>query len=148
MSDTVESGLVLKLEGDKALVSLLENEACDECNARILCRPGSGNVREMFVHNRLNAVIGNKVEISEMGNLLLKLSLMQFGVPLLGLTSGILLVYFFKLSLFAFPDEVTMSISGLIGMLLGGMLTWIWSKHIADKTSCVFEITAIQSSSL
>ncbi|MBU3916835.1 SoxR reducing system RseC family protein [bacterium] len=141
----VESGMVILIQGDKARVRLLENDACEECNARIFCRPGSDGVREMLAYNHIKASVGDRVDIAETSNLLLKLSFMQFGVPLIGLLSGILFVNVFNLALFSFPHELVMSIGGLIGLLLGGTLTWIWSKKVAKTISCVFEISAIQN---
>ncbi len=140
----VESGIVIQTQGDRALVRLLENEACEECNARIFCRPGTDGVREMHVYNRVKAGVGDRVDIVEIGNILLKMSLMQFGVPLLGLMLGILCVNLLDFSVFSFPDELVMSIGGLCGLLFGGFITWIWSKQVAKTITCVFEISAIR----
>ncbi len=140
----VESGVVTRLQGDKALVRLERTESCQKCAAKLFCRPGSKGTNEMLAYNRLDARIGDRVKISETGNLLLKISLMQFGVPLLGLLMGILALNGFDFSGLPLPKELVLSLGGLIGILLGGGITWIWSKYMSKTISCVFEIASIQ----
>jgi len=146
MSDiAVEAGVVIKTNGDRALIQLMENEVCEHCSTRILCRPSSKGTKEMLVLNPINAEIGQTVEISEIGNLMLKLSLMQFGLPLLGLILGIFSIYLsgYKVSFFSF--ELLMMIAGLIGLTVAGGITWLWSKYVAQRVDCVFEISSIKS---
>ncbi len=146
MSDiAVEAGVVIKTDGDRALIQLMENEVCEHCSARILCRPSSKGTKEMLVLNPINAGIGQTVEISEIGHLMLKLSLMQFGLPLLGLILGIFSIYLtgYKVSFLSF--ELLMMITGLFGLTGAGGITWLWSKYVSQRVDCVFEISSIKS---
>ena len=138
-----EFGLVTALQADKATVRLTRNESCDKCAAKIICRPGDDGFREMQAFNRVQASVGDNVEISETGNLLLKLSLIQFGIPLLGLLLGIFFVNFLQPVESFLPKEVTMSIGGLVGLVAGGFVVWSTLKAWAKKMSCVFEIVRV-----
>jgi positive regulator of sigma E activity len=143
MHSDSESGLVTALQDDKATVRLARNESCDKCAAKIICRPGDDGFREMLAFNRLQASVGDNVEISETGNLLLKLSLIQFGIPLLGLLLGIFLVNYLQPNDTFLSKEVNMSIGGLVGLVAGGFVVWSTLKTWAKKVSCVFEIVRV-----
>lgn len=146
MSDiAVESGVVKETNGDKALIQLLENEICDTCSARILCRPGAKGTKEMLVFNPLNAEIGQTVEISEIGHLMLKLSLMQFGLPLLGLVLGIFSIYLSGITVSFISIEMLMMGAGIFGLIISGSITWLWSNYVAQRVDCVFEICSVKS---
>ena len=144
MSDSaVEKGIVARIKEDKALVRLLQADACEQCGARIFCRPTPEGERELWVVNSINAEAGEHVKIVETDNFMLRLALMQFGVPLLGLVSGILITGCFDTSSFFIPKELAMFFGGVIGLFVGGLTTWNWSRHRAKGMTCIFEIEEI-----
>ncbi len=148
MSDpAIESGVVTKVIGDKALVKLTQTESCKSCAARILCRPGKDGTSEITAYNYVNAGVGDTVEITETDNLLLKLSLMQFGIPLLGLIIGILVIYFSDITFLSIQKEILSALGGFVGLLLGGFFTWIWSNKVAANIACVFQIFTVKMTS-
>ena len=138
-----ESGVVTQVMADKAIVKLVRSESCDKCAARIICRLGDGDSREMLAFNPVQAAVGDHVEISETGNLLLILSLLQFGVPLSGLILGVFTVYWLQPGSSFLSKEVLMSMGGLIGLILGGAAVWRFLKSWAKHLSCVFEIVRV-----
>jgi positive regulator of sigma E activity len=144
MNDLVaETGVVTQLQGDRAAVALTPTEACEDCSLRVFCRPGKDGARTIQARNTVDAHLGQRVAVSEIGLLGLKLAVMHYGVPLLGLLGGIFLVYATDLNLSPIRSEIIMSAAGLVGLLLGGCLTWFWSKTMAARMTCAFEITAI-----
>ncbi len=136
----MESGIIKTTSGDKAIVRLKQDNACKKCAAKIICRPGADGFREIQAQKPIKANIGDYVEIDEIGNFLLYLSVMRVGIPLLGLITGIFLLNTLKLSILALPQELIMSMAGLLGLLIGGFIIWIWSKYKAKKIECVFQI--------
>lgn len=140
-----EVGVVKTVREGRTIVELQPGEVCESCSARIICRPGKSGGHEMAVLNTMNAEPGDIVELDETGNLLLILSLMQYGLPLLGLLIGIFLVYGFKLALFSIRFELLMASAGLIGLLLGGVLAYIGLGIISRRISNVFKITAVRT---
>ena len=147
MLSETESGLVTSIADDKAMVQLTRTESCERCGAKFICRPGDDGFREMRAYNPLQANVGDYVEITETGNLLLKLSLIQFGIPLLGLVLGIFVVFYLQPANTLLSKEVNMSIGGLIGLLAGGGIVWGTLKTWAKKISCVFEIVRVTNES-
>ena len=135
-----EIGFVSKIINDKALIRLIETDACDECKAKILCKPNITGIREVTALNKAQAQIGERVRIVESGNLLLIFSFFQFAVPLLGLLSGIFLAHGLQFSFPGLPAEVTLALFGLLGLITGGFVAWLWAKNKSKTAACVFEI--------
>ncbi len=140
-----EIGTVKSISNGRTVVELKPSEVCESCSARILCRPGNDGKHEMVVLNTINARPGDMVELTETGHLLLILSLMQYGLPLLGLLVGIFLVYGFNPNLSGIRIEVIMATTGFLGLLLGGGLAYIGLKYISRTIDSVFKITAVRS---
>ncbi len=146
MDDSLTNiGTVIQVEGDNAVVKLAPQEECKKCGAAILCKPNASADRTMKVKSKLATRIGNEVVISEPDNLLLKIYSMQYGVPFLGFVLGIFALYFLGLSTAPIPDEILMFCGGLLGLVSGGFISWIWAKRTAKNQSIYFEITKIIS---
>lgn len=146
MSETpVEQGIVTEIRGDKALVKIIESGSCDKCGAKLFCKPGKSGAKEMLALNSQNAQIGDSVNIEDASNLMLKVSLIQFGLPLLGLIIGIMGANLFNISLFSFPSELTMFLFGLTGVALCGVLGRGLLKRMVNEKTCFFEVTRILS---
>lgn len=144
MSDTaVEIGIVTKIEGEKALVKIVESGDCDHCAAKFLCNPGKEGAKEIVAFNQPKAAVGDRVQLEDLDHLLLKMGILQFGLPLLGLILGILGVNLFDLSKLSYPKELLMTLGGLLGVLLAGFVSRQWAKKITLKTTCLFRITSI-----
>jgi len=140
-----EIAVVKEIREGRTIVELKPAEVCESCGARIFCRPSSKDRHEMAVQNTLNARPGDVVELSEMGNLLLILSLMQYGLPLLGLIGGIFLINGIKPDLFSLRLELLMAAGGFIGLLAGGIIARLWLERLSRTISSIFEITAVHS---
>ncbi|MBT3226264.1 MAG: SoxR reducing system RseC family protein [Deltaproteobacteria bacterium] len=138
-----EIGIVKEIREGRTIVELQQTDACDSCGAKLFCRPGKNGKHEMAVLNSIDAKVGEMVELDEMGNLLLLLSFLQYGIPLLGLLSGIFIIYGIKPDLYPIRFELVMSAGGFIGLLLGGVFTRIWARHLSNRVNSVFKISAI-----
>ncbi len=144
MSDKItETGIIIKTIDEKAFISVRETGACNDCKAKSLCLPSANSTKQILAKNDLKAECGDEVGFEEIGSIVLKLSFMQFGVPLIGLIIGIFLSSLIDTSKISIPKELIMFISGIILMLFGGLITWIWSNKKAQEKICFFEVTAI-----
>ena len=137
----MESGLVLELEGDFAWVQLQENSACSTCSTKATCRPSDSGMNRLLVENPLQAPVGSKVAVAEKGRVTLKLSFLQFGLPLLSLLLGILLSSQLPAPKGWHP-ELFQSLCGVVFMLFSGVLGWAWAKSLASSGP-LFEIVQI-----
>lgn len=79
----IETGIVLSSEKGFAEVLLSETESCEECSAKIICKPKDISSRVIKVVDPFGCSPGNEVRISVQGNLILKSSIKLYGLPLI-----------------------------------------------------------------
>ena len=130
MTDSiVDQGLVVALDGDQAQIEIETGEACESCGARVLCAPGTDKLKTITAYNEINAVVGDLVEVREGGNLLLKLSLLQYGPPLIGFLTILFTAHLIYPSL----NELLLFICGLGGGAIGALLSWLGVKKMSQN---------------
>jgi len=139
-----ETGVVKSVADGKTIVELIPGAACDSCSARIICRPGKNGRHEVAVLNPVGAQPGQIVQLSETGNLLLVMSLLQYGLPLLGLLAGVFMAYVVDLEISDVRSELIMAAAGLVGMLLAACLARLLLRRLAASTVAAFRIDGIQ----
>jgi positive regulator of sigma E activity len=138
-----EQGIIRQLDGDYALVELQMQEACERCGARVLCVPDGTGKRSIRVLNDKKAREGQWVEIGESESFLLKISAIQYGIPVIGFLIGIFLVYIVSRPVSGLPFELEMFIAGLAGLFLGGCIGRYLLNRIAHTRQTVFSILRI-----
>ena len=141
--DEFETGTVVGLDGDAAIVELSMQPACESCGARMVCTPDQNGNKSMKVANKLGAGVGSKVTIGESTNFLLKMSALQYGLPFLGFMLGILILYTIDFHLANIPQELLFFIGGLIGLGGSAVISHHISKKIAGTEGSFFTITKI-----
>jgi sigma-E factor negative regulatory protein RseC len=82
-----EQGIIEKTMGKKAIVTVRQRSACASCGSRGDCEI-SGNQAHIEVLNDINAKAGDQVEISIPEGTILKLSLLVYFLPIIGLLIG------------------------------------------------------------
>ena len=128
----MEQGVVTGLDGDAAWVQLQESDACHNCGAKSVCKPGDDGSKDLKVDNPFGATVGQVVVVAEKGRVTLKISFLQFGFPLLALLFGI----FLSESLphpAGWPLELVQSLYGFGTMGLSGVISWTWAKRLAHS---------------
>ena len=80
--ELIEEGIVLKSEKGIAEVSLAENEECEECSAKLFCKPGENNTKTIKAFDPYDSKPGDSVRISVAGNAILKATVILYGIPL------------------------------------------------------------------
>lgn len=87
-----EKGVVVELNGELAVIKMMRSEACAKCRA---CVAGMSE-KEMSIvaENACGAQVGDWVEMELRENGFYKAVLIMYGIPLIGLVSGILAGYF------------------------------------------------------
>ncbi len=132
----VDTGYVVEIKGHQATVLCLHN-TCNECGARLFCRPNGSTEQRLVAHNPVGARVGDRVEVTMNGSSLLRLSLLQYGLPLVGFLAGILLFDFLPLPPGAVSHELTMFGGGLLGMFAFGLISRWRMKRIVTKQGLV-----------
>ena len=85
-----EKGIVLEAGDGKARVKIIMSENCEECSAKILCKPSDENSKVLDVIDPFGVRQGDEVTINIEGSDLVKASLKLYGVPLVLLIGGII----------------------------------------------------------
>jgi sigma-E factor negative regulatory protein RseC len=114
MNETIsEQGIVLKSENGIIDIEVLQNKNCEECSAKIFCKPKDDNSKVLQFESDELLAKGDKVTISISGNSLFKVSVKLYFYPLLILVLSLLLILFF-LEDSRFAEIYSFLISGLI----------------------------------
>lgn len=85
----VEVGIVFASANGIAEVSIQQSDNCEECSAKIICKPQKDDLNIVRAIDPFGAAIGDKVRIEIHGKSLLKASFNLYGLPLILLLVGI-----------------------------------------------------------
>lgn len=91
----VEEGVVISSQNGFAEISLIKSEYCEDCSAKIICKPVGEKNQTIKVTDPYGALPGDVVKISIKGAALVKTSLLLYAVPLAILIFGIFLSKYF-----------------------------------------------------
>ncbi len=142
MSDQVsDTGIITKIDGNYATITIETTDSCKDCGIRFLCSPGSDKDKIITLENTIEAKVGDRVSISETSNILLKLSFLQYGLPLIGFLLGIIIATQINIKLQ--PIELYQFICGLLGLGLAGLISYLIIKKMAKKPSKFFTFKKI-----
>lgn len=93
----VEEGIVISAENGFADIAVVQSESCNDCSAKIICKPKSGDENIVRVIDSFGVKPGDKIHFEVKGAELLNASFSLYGIPLILLVVGI----FLGLSLFS-----------------------------------------------
>lgn len=92
-----ETGVVTNKDGNILEVTLAENEYCEDCSAKIFCKPKSDKKKSVLVKDTIGCELGDTVQFSLKGSSLFFVSFKFYGIPLVLMVASILLGnYLFK----------------------------------------------------
>lgn len=86
-----EEGIVVSVEGSIASIAVTRNEGCDECHAKIICKPSSGKENMIKAVDNIGVKPGMTVRFEIKGGALLGASFNLYLVPLILVLAGIIL---------------------------------------------------------
>ena len=142
MSDQVsDTGKITKIDDNFATIIIDSTDDCKDCGIRFLCSPGSNKDKIITLENTIDAKIGDRVAITETSNILLKLSFLQYGLPLIGFLLGIIIATQINIKLQ--PVELYQFLCGLLGLGLAGIISYMIIKRMAKKPGKFFNFVKI-----
>lgn len=124
-----EKGHVIKTEGNKADILLHSKEVCGHCGARFSCADESGVQRVMTLQNRLDAKVGDQVEIVLSEKNKIYSALLIFLMPLVFIFVG------YYLTTSVFHIETTGIWGAVLGFLTSGVILWVVNKIVVKNQS-------------
>ncbi len=134
----LDFGVVTVVSEASVQVKLEQKDDCNSCGARILCNPHKNNNPTLTAQNTQDVSIGDKVALKERGNILLWLSIYQYGLPLLGFITGILFTNFTLTKYFNESNELVLFLGGLIGLAIAGFIARYFINRIASNPGSHF----------
>ena len=138
MSDQVsDTGSITHIDNNFATIIIDSTDDCKDCGIRFLCSPGSDNQKIITLENTIEAKVGDRVAISEASNILLKLSFLQYGIPLIGFLLGIIIAA--QLNIKLQPVEFYQFICGVLGLGIAGIISYLIIKRMSKKPGNYFK---------
>ncbi|MGX5174650.1 SoxR reducing system RseC family protein [Aliikangiella sp. IMCC44653] len=129
-----ETALVIKQQDNNVWVATQSKLACRSCKVSSSCGSGiieqyfSGKVFETLLENRVNAQVGDLVEISIPKSSLTTASLLLYIVPLVGLIIGALVGHQLALA------ELSVILLSFLCMSTAMLISRFWSKKLLSRT--------------
>ena len=139
--ELIEDGIVKESKNGIATIVISNFDHCEECTAKLYCKPGSALERSLTVKDPFGVNPGDKVRVSVNGSKILSVTFLLYGIPLILLLAGI----FIGLQIFSSNAEFfAMLFSlGLISIYVAA--SFIYSKMKKNKSSSYPEIIFVYS---
>ncbi len=136
-----DTGIIAQIDGNYATITIETTDSCKNCGIRFLCSPGSEKEKTITLENTIDAKVGDCVAISETSNILLKVSYIQYGLPLIGFMLGV--IFGTQIQIQWQPVEFFQFLCGLIGLGLAGLISYLIIKRMAKKPGKFFKFKRI-----
>jgi sigma-E factor negative regulatory protein RseC len=120
----LEEGVVIGLEGKRAVVLLTGTDQCEQCGLHDHCKPTGAAGRSLIATDPLGVRPGDRVQVIVQGKNVLLATVLLYGIPLLLLLVGI----FVGLALFKTNIELYSSLLGLGLMGVYALALFLRSK--------------------
>ena len=82
-------GVVQRVEQHVAFVEMVDTGQCQGCGARLICQPKKDSPVTVRAANTISAKLGQKVYVNMIPGLLTKLTMIHYGLPILGFFVGV-----------------------------------------------------------
>lgn len=125
--EITEEGIVKQSKDGIAEIIISDSNHCEECSAKIYCKPGNNNFRTLLAKDPFDSESGDKVTITINGSTILKATFQLYGIPLLITLVTIL----FGMNFFIINKELY---SSVLGLALSGIYLLILS-FVSKKKS-------------
>lgn len=89
--ELIEEGIVKSSKEGMAEIIIPNSAHCEECSAKVYCKPNSGDNRTIIVHDTLGLKPGDFVLISVSGQKIFQTSFFLYGLPLIILILGLIM---------------------------------------------------------
>ncbi len=126
-----EIGIVEKLDGDFAIISVERGSMCGNCPSKNVCHPFSDGDNKITITaiNKINAKVGDKVLLKIDDKNFLKASFIVYGIPI------VILLVFSIIGKLLFKKDIFSFIVGFGGMII----SYIGIKYYDRKNSEKFK---------
>lgn len=136
-----EEGIVKESVNGIAQILISNSDHCEECSAKIYCKPGNSDERTLTVKDPFGVKAGDEVRVSISGRKILQASFFMYGIPLILLIAGI----FIGLEIFDTNKELLSTIlsAGIISVY--ALIIYFINKKENNILSSYPEIIFVRS---
>ena len=134
-----EDGIVKTAQDGIAEIVISDSDHCEECSAKVYCKPSSSNERSLTVKDPFGVHPGDKVRVTVKGSKILSASFLLYGIPLIILVAGI----FIGLQIFTINKELFSSLLALGLISIYSLGLFLYAKQNKHKISSYPEITFV-----
>lgn len=139
-----ETGLVIKIEGNKAFVAVEKSSACEGCPAGSICKPSDeGSIIEAI--NEAQANIGDRVTVSFKAFSYLKGSIIVYGIPAISLIAGAIIGKEVLKEAVNLDPDLLSAIGGLGALGISFLAVKFFSKKLEKKKEYIPVVERILS---
>ncbi len=133
------NGIVEAKQDGKMTIRIEEDEGvCETCAIRAFCKKRDCDGNQIVLNDRDGIGVGDPVNVEENRGILMKTSLLAYGVPLLFFIAGILLGTLIPPG--AVRAELIQFACGIAGLLIGGVLGRSLAKRLSRKIDTYFTV--------
>jgi len=97
----IEEGIVKESKDGIATIVISNSDNCEECTAKLYCKPGNSSERSLTVKDTFGVNVGDRVRVSIKGSQILRVSFLIYGIPLILILAGL----FFGMQFFQIHKE-------------------------------------------
>jgi len=126
-----EEGIVKESGNGFATVIISNSDHCEECTAKLYCKPGNSNQRSLIAADPYGAHPGDKVRVSIKGSKLISASFLLYGIPLILLLSGLLI----GMKIFTINKELLSTLLSIVLIAIYFPVVFSISKRSKQKVS-------------
>ncbi|HBR21366.1 MAG TPA: hypothetical protein DD713_02155 [Nitrospiraceae bacterium] len=127
-----DTGIVRKIEGDKAYVEVERTSACAQCGLQEIEELAAGGKVVFEAFNMIRANIGDRVKVQVQSVAFMKASVFIYGIPVLFLIIGAILGFYLAGMFDKSTDDMS-AIFGLVGFIIGIFILFLFRKKGAKK---------------
>lgn len=139
--ELTEEGIVRESKDGIATVAISNSDYCEDCSAKIYCKPGNTKERILTVKDPFGTNKGDNVKISVRGSKILTASLWLYGMPLLLLIVSLIA----GMQVFKTNKEINSTLVFLGIVLLYAVIAALVGKRKKNNLKYYPEITFVSS---
>ncbi len=137
-----EDGIVKESGNGFATIIISGSDHCEECTAKLYCKPGNSNERSLIAADPYGAKPGDKVRVSIKGSKLISASFLLYGIPLILLLGGLLI----GMQMFISNKELLSTLLSIVLIAFYLLIVFIISKRNKQKTASHPKIVFVKTS--
>ncbi|HEX7357605.1 MAG TPA: SoxR reducing system RseC family protein [Ignavibacteriaceae bacterium] len=139
-----EDGIVKESKNGLATIIISDSDHCEECSAKLYCKPGNSNERSLTAADPYGVNPGDKVRVTIKGSKILSAAFLLYGVPLILLIGGL----FLGMQIFSNNKELFSTLLSIGCISFYMLFVYFFSRKSKQNTASYPEIVFVNTPKL